>query len=87
MVPQTRITFGPASRTRVRRPVFRFTDATGQGGTEFRCRIDSGRWRGCSSPYRAKLLRAGKHSFSVKGANSVLFEPQPVSRRFKVVTS
>jgi hypothetical protein len=87
VVPQTRITFGPASRTRARRPVFRFTDATGQGGTEFRCRIDSGRWRGCSSPYRAKLLRPGKHSFSVKGANSGLSEPQPVSRRFKVVTS
>lgn len=87
VVPQTRITFGPASRTRARRPVFRFTDATGQDGTEFRCRIDAGRWKGCSSPYRAKLLRPGKHSFSVRGANSGLSEPQPVSRRFKVVTS
>lgn len=85
VVPQTRITFGPASKTRARRPVFRFTDATGQGGTEFRCRVDSGRWKGCSSPYRSKRLSPGKHSFSVKGANSGLLESHPVSRRFKVV--
>jgi Tol biopolymer transport system component len=85
VVPQTRITFGPASRTRTRRPVFRFTDATGQFGTEFRCRVDSGRWKGCSSPYKAKRLNPGRHSFSVKGINSGLWERLPVSRRFKVV--
>jgi hypothetical protein len=85
VVPQTRITFGPASKTRKRRPVFRFTDTTGQGGTEFRCRVDSGRWMGCSSPYKAKSLKPGPHTFSVKGANSGLREPRPVSRKFKVV--
>jgi hypothetical protein len=85
VVPQTRITFGPASKTRVRRPAFRFTDGTGQVGTDFRCRVDSGRWKGCSSPYRSKRLAPGKHSFSVKGSNSGLLEPHPVSRRFKVV--
>lgn len=84
--PQTRITFGPASKTRKRRPVFRFTDTTGQGGTEFRCRVDSGRWKGCSSPYKAKRLKPGRHTFSVKGTNSGLREPRPVSRKFKVVS-
>ncbi|HWN73472.1 MAG TPA: hypothetical protein VNN15_06670, partial [Solirubrobacterales bacterium] len=86
VVPQTRITFGPASKTRARRPVFRFTDTTGQGGTEFRCRVDSGRWKGCSSPYKAKRLKQGKHAFSVKGINSGLREKLPVSRKFKVVS-
>ncbi|HET9677388.1 MAG TPA: hypothetical protein VFP21_07795 [Solirubrobacterales bacterium] len=86
VVPQTRITFAPASKTRARRPVFRFTDATGQSGTEFRCRVDSGRWKGCSSPYKAKRLKPGKHAFSVKGINSGLREPRPVARRFKVVS-
>jgi Tol biopolymer transport system component len=85
VVPQTRITFGPASKTRTRRPVFRFTDATAQNGTEFRCRIDSGRWKGCSSPYKAKRLGLGRHAFSVKGVNSGLRETQAVSRKFKVV--
>jgi len=86
VVPETRITFGPASKTRTQRPVFRFTDTTGQEGTEFRCRVDSGRWKGCSSPYKAKRLKPGKHAFSVKGANSGLREPRPVSRKFKVVS-
>ncbi len=85
VVPQTRITFGPASKTRIRRPVFRFTDATAQNGTEFRCRIDSGRWKGCSSPYKAKRLGFGRHTFSVRGANSGLRETRAVSRKFKVV--
>jgi len=85
VVPRTRITFGPASKTRARRPVFRFTDTTGQGGTEFRCRIDSGRWKGCSSPYKPKQLGLGRHAFSVRGVNSGLRETQSVSRKFKVV--
>ncbi len=36
LVPKTRITFGPAFKTRVRRPVFRFADPTGQAGTQLR---------------------------------------------------
>jgi Tol biopolymer transport system component len=85
VTPQTRITFGPAAKTQIRRPVFRFLDATGQPGTEFRCRIDKLRWKGCSSPYRAKRLAPGRHTFLVKGINTDLREPQPVSRKFKVV--
>jgi Tol biopolymer transport system component len=85
LTPQTRITFGPASKTQAKRPVFRFTDTTGQPGTEFRCRIDRARWKGCGSPYRSKRLLPGKHTFSVKGINSGLRETQPVSRKFKVV--
>ncbi len=86
VVPLTRITFGPASRTRARRPVFRFDDSTGQSGTEFECRVDSGRWRGCSSPFRSRRLTPGKHAFSVKGSNSGLRELRPASRRFRVVS-
>jgi len=85
VTPQTRITFGPGAKTQIRRPVFRFMDATGQPGTEFRCRIDKLRWRGCSSPYRSKRLAPGKHTFRVKGINANLRETQPVARKFKVV--
>jgi Tol biopolymer transport system component len=85
VTPQTRITFGPGAKTQIRRPVFRFMDATGQPGTEFRCRVDKLRWKGCSSPYRSRRLAPGRHTFLVKGINSDLRETQPVARRFKVV--
>lgn len=86
VAPRTRITFAPAARTRARRPIFRFTDITGQPGTRFRCRVDRARWRGCRSPVRVKRLRNGRHVFRVKGVNAVGgAEAKPVRRAFKVV--
>jgi hypothetical protein len=84
-VPLTRITFAPASKTRSRRPVLRFTDSTEQSGTTFLCKVDRQAWRGCSSPLRLKRLSLGSHSFRVKGSNSGLVEPVPAIRKFKVV--
>ncbi|HET9162476.1 MAG TPA: hypothetical protein VFN89_03390 [Solirubrobacterales bacterium] len=84
--PETRITFGPAFKTRVRRPVFRFTDATGQPGTSFICRIDRQKWGGCESPVRLKHLRAGRHVFRVRAVNAVgVWEARPTTRAFKLV--
>lgn len=86
LTPQTRITFAPASKTRARRPVFRFTDATGQEGTSFKCKLDRERWRGCSSPVKLKRLTLGRHVFQVKATNAVgVPEPAPTKRPFKVV--
>ncbi len=87
VVPHTRITFAPASKTRARRPVFRFADVTGQGGTHFRCKLDRQRWRHCGSPVRPrKKLGRGRHVFAVRAVNAVgVWEPRPVRRRFKVV--
>jgi hypothetical protein len=84
-VPLTRITFAPASRTRSRRPVFRFTDSTEQDGTTFLCKVDRHAWIGCSAPLRLKHLSLGSHSFRVKGSNSGLVESVPAIRKFKVV--
>lgn len=86
LVPQTRITFAPAFKTRARRPVFQFVDATGQVGTTFKCRIDHQRWYGCSSPQRLKPVHQGRHIFSVIGVNSGMSELAPVTRKFKVVS-
>lgn len=84
--PLTKITFGPAAKTRKRRPVFRFTDATGQPGTKFRCRVDRGRWTGCSSPTKLKRLSLGRHVLRVKGVNAVgVWSERAASRSFKVV--
>ncbi|HXS34594.1 MAG TPA: hypothetical protein VN758_12555 [Solirubrobacterales bacterium] len=86
VTPHTLITFGPASKTRARRPVFRFADTTGQAGTSFSCKIDRSGWRSCGSPLKLKRLHPGKHVFQVKAVNAVgMAEPAPVKRAFKVV--
>lgn len=87
VTPVTRITFGPAFKTRARRPVFRFTDATGQPGTRFICRLDRHKWRRCASPVRLKHLRRGRHVFRVKAVNAVgIWEAgRPTKRVFKLV--
>jgi len=87
VTPHTRITFAPAGKTRVRRPVFRFTDSTEQAGTSFQCKVDRQGWRGCGSPVKLKRLHAGKHVFMVRAINAVgEMEPAPQARRFKLVT-
>ena len=87
VTPLTRITFAPGIKTRNRRPVFRFTDSTGQEGTNFICKVDRQRWRRCGSPKRLKKLKRGKkHVFKVKAVNAVgIWEPKPVKRKFKLV--
>ena len=86
VTPVTRITFGPAFKTRARRPVFRFADATGQPGTRFICRLDRRKWRGCASPVRLKHVRRGRHVFRVKAVNAIgAWEARTTMRRFKLV--
>ncbi len=86
VTPHTRITFAPAGKTRVRRPVFRFTDSTEQAGTSFQCKVDRQGWRGCGSPLKLKRLNAGKHVFMVRAINAVgEMEPAPQTRKFKLV--
>jgi Tol biopolymer transport system component len=86
VTPHTRITFAPASKTRNRNPTFRFTDATGQPGTKFSCKVDRHPWKRCSSPLRLKRLSRGRHLLEIKAVNAVgTPEPQPAKRRFKLV--
>jgi Tol biopolymer transport system component len=86
VTPHTRITFAPASKTRTRNPVFRFTDSTGQPGTSFRCKVDRKHWKHCGSPLRLKQLSRGRHLLRVKAVNALgVPEPTPSTRRFKVV--
>jgi len=86
VTPETAITFGPASKTRKHKVVFRFADATGQLGTKFVCKLDRHRWKGCSSPKRLKKLRFGRHTFAVKAVNQLgVWDAAPAKRKFKVV--
>jgi len=86
VAPLTRITFGPAARTRYPRPIFRFADSTGQPGTRFSCRLDRGRWKQCGSPTKLARLKPGSHVFRVTAVNAVgTPEARPASRSFRVV--
>jgi Tol biopolymer transport system component len=86
VTPQTRITFGPASKTRKRKAVFRFVDSTEQPGTKFLCKVDRKHWKECGSPDTLKRLSFGRHVFQVKAVNAIgTAEPAPQKRAFKVV--
>jgi hypothetical protein len=86
VVPQLKITFGPAFKTRLRRPIFRFADLTGQPGTRFFCRVDKKPWKGCTSPVKVKKQSFGRHVFAVKAVNAVgTPSARPLKRAFKVV--
>ena len=86
VVPLPKITFGPAFKTRLRRPVFRFADLTGQPGTKFFCRVDRKAWKACSSPVKLKKQKLGRHTFAVKAVNAVGTPgARPLKRAFKVV--
>jgi hypothetical protein len=82
-----RITFAPGAKTRLRRPVFRFSDTTGQPGTQFFCRVDKKRWSRCNSPDKLPALALGHHVFSVRAVNAIgAAAATPLKWSFKVVT-
>jgi hypothetical protein len=86
VTPLARITYGPAAKTRARRPTFRFFDATGQPGSTFLCKVDRKRWKSCASPLKLPRLGLGKHVFSVTAVNAIgTYAQAPVRRKFKVV--
>jgi hypothetical protein len=87
LTPHTRITMGPASKTRKRRAVFRFTDTTGDApGTTFFCKFDRRRWKQCSSPLNLSRLPFKRHVLRVKAVDPAgNAETKPAKRRFKVV--
>ncbi len=67
LTPHTRITMGPASKTRKRNAVFRFADTTGDApGTTFFCKFDRRKWKQCSSPLKLKRLPLKRHVLKVK---------------------
>ena len=85
--PHTRITMGPASKTRKHSAVLRFTDTTEDApGTTFLCKIDHAKWKHCSSPLRLKRLRVRRYVVRVKATDFAgNAETRAATRRFKVV--
>ncbi|HEU5253315.1 MAG TPA: hypothetical protein VFU16_08340 [Solirubrobacterales bacterium] len=86
VTPDTKITFAPAGVTRVRRPVFRFTDPLNEQGSSFKCKLDREAWRNCGSPLKVRRLKPGRHKLVVRAVNALgVRDPAPASRSFKVV--
>ena len=82
--PDTTITAGPSGMTMDRTPTFKFksslTPAT------FKCRLDGGAFKACSSPDTLARLSLGQHTFKVRATHAGATDPTPASRTFKVVS-
>lgn len=84
--PHTRITSGPAAKTRKRKVVFRFADIAGESATAFLCKLDRGRWKPCRAPLKLKRLGLRRHVLRVKAVDAAGNEEQGMAqRRFRVV--
>lgn len=84
--PDTLITAGPTGVTNDSTPTFSFT-AT-EAGSTFECRVDSGAWGPCTSPYTTGTLTDGSHTFEVQatdGAGNT--DATPATRTFTVDTT
>jgi hypothetical protein len=66
--PQTRIRKRPDNKTEDRTPTFRFR--ADEPGSTFQCSVDDKRFKRCSSPFTAKKLSFGEHTFEVRARDS-----------------
>ena len=84
--PGTTITAGPKGTITRRTVTFRFR-AT-QAASRFRCTLDLGAWRPCSSPRSLRNLAVRRHVFRVRAIDpSGNVDPTPARRAFRVVRS
>jgi hypothetical protein len=82
--PRTTLRGKPAKRTRDRTPTFRFS--SNESGARYQCKLDAKPFRGCRSPFTAKQLAFGPHTFKVRAVDSGgKADPSPAAYRFKVV--
>jgi hypothetical protein len=82
--PQTTIKRKPAKRIRDRTPTFRFT--SDEAGSTFQCKLDRKPFRSCRSPFTAKRLPLGLHTFEVRARDSSgHLDLTPATYAFRVI--
>jgi len=82
--PQTTLRRKPGKKVSDRTPTFRFV--ANESGSTFQCKLDGKPFRSCRSPFTAKPLTLGKHTFKVRARDdSGTLDPSPASYRFEVV--
>jgi hypothetical protein len=80
---RTRIVRRPPRVTRDRTPTFRFR--SNRGRARFQCRVDRRRFRRCRSPFTARRLRYGCHTFRVRARLGRSVDRTPATYRFRIV--
>ena len=67
--PDTTITSGPPARTRKTSATFEFTATEAVSG--FKCKLDAGLWKACTSGVTYTRLSRTKHTFSVRATDTL----------------
>ncbi len=84
--PDTAITAGPSGPTNDTTPTFSF-NAT-EAGSTFACRVDSGSWATCTSPWTTSALASGSHSIGVRATDPAgNTDSTPATRSFAIDTT
>jgi hypothetical protein len=86
VAPNTVLGFHPAKkvRTKKKRVKVKFTFSSSAAAATFKCKLDKGSFKPCSSP-KAYRVKPGRHKFSVEALSGGLVDPTPATFRFKVV--
>ena len=83
VAPMATINIGPGGKTKDRTPTFYFS--ADEDNATFKCKIDSGGYRNCTSPETTAKLTYGRHTFSVKGKDAAGNTGAADSLSFKLV--
>ena len=84
--PQTKLRRKPPKRGRDRTPTFGF--ASDESGATFQCKLDRRPYRPCRSPFTARRLPLGRHTFRVRARDrSGEVDPSPAFYAFKLLAA
>ena len=83
-LPNTSIDSNPSDPSSDTTPTFTFSGT--QNPTSFECKIDSGVWTTCTSPY-TPTVSAGSRTFEVRAINTAGTDPSPASYTWTVDTT
>ncbi len=81
--PETTISSGPTGTTSDSTPTFAF--GSSEPGSTYECRVDSGAWASCTSPWTTAALSDGPHGVSVRATDAAdNTDASPATRSFTV---
>jgi hypothetical protein len=84
--PNTSITSGPTGTTTDNTPTFAFTAS--ESGSMFQCRLDSGAWAACTSPWTTNALADGMHGIAVRATDTAgNTDATPATQSFTVAVA
>ena len=86
--PTINFTDKPFAITKSSEALFGFTGINNQEEVvSYRCRLDSGSYKNCSSPQSLKGLSDGRHRFSVIGSDKAENKSSPITYRWRIDTA